>query len=85
MTSKKILEFMVSVPHPVMPSEIAKAANMSLKNVSTRLGYLSERNLIKCLNPEEKKGRLYTVTKKGKETLKKLECRISSIVPSGIK
>ena len=70
-TARKIIEFMVSKNAPVMPSEIADAVDMSLKNVSTRLGYLAERGLVKCLNPDEKKGRLYVITKKGKTTLKK--------------
>jgi predicted transcriptional regulator len=74
-TARKILEHMISKNIPVMPSEMAEALDMSLKNVSTRLGYLLERGLIKCLNPEEKKGRLYVVTKKGKEVLKKARDR----------
>lgn len=71
--AKTIMEHMVNYNKPLMPSEISKAVNMSIKNVSTRIGYLSERSLVKCLNPNEKKGRLYIVTKKGKEVLKKVK------------
>lgn len=56
-----------------MPSEIAKAIDMSLKNVSTRLGYLTERGLVKCLNPDEKKGRLYVISNRGKNVLGKMK------------
>jgi len=74
-TAKKIIEHIASKNSPVMPSEIAKSLDISLKNVSTRLGYLAERKLIRCLNPEEKKGRLYIITKKGKEALEKVKHR----------
>ncbi len=74
-TARSILFYISSKYSPVMPSEIAKALNMSLKNVSTRLGYLAKRDLVKCLNPEEKKGRLYLTTKKGKEALNKIKNR----------
>jgi len=74
-TARKIMEYINSKNNPVMPSEIAEGLDMSLKNVSTRLGFLLKRNLVKCLNPNEKKGRLYIVTKKGKEVLKKVKNR----------
>lgn len=74
-TARKILEFIKSKNYPVMPSEMAEATDMSLKNVSTRLGYLTERSLVRCLNSGEKKGRLYRITTRGKKALDEIENR----------
>lgn len=71
-TARKILGHILSKSNPTMPSEIAKTLDMSLKNISTRLGFLLEKGLVKCLNPDEKKGRLYIATKKGREVFKKV-------------
>lgn len=74
-TAKKIMDYMIARKMSLMPSEIAEGVDMSLKNVSTRLGYLVERSLVKCLNPNEKKGRLYVITKKSREVLKRIKDR----------
>ena len=74
-TARKILEYIASKKSPVMPSEVAKSIDMSLKNVSTRLGYLTRRSLVTCLNPEDRKGRLYTITKRGRVALKLVKGR----------
>lgn len=62
------------------PSEIVKqlAGEHGRKSasyyaqVSRGLAELKAKNLIKCLNPKEKTGRFYTLTKKGKRILKEI-------------
>ncbi|QLH07674.1 winged helix-turn-helix domain-containing protein [Nitrosopumilus ureiphilus] len=54
------------------PAEMAKETNISLSHVSNTLAELVEKNLIVCLNPEFKKGRLYELTSNGKKILKNL-------------
>jgi len=51
------------------PTKIAKALNLSQANVSRTLKRLMEYELVKCLNPEKKIGRLYTITDLGKQAL----------------
>jgi len=55
------------------PSEIAKAVDLSGKNVSNYLRDLKDKNLIVCLNENAKLGRLYKLTDDSKKLLKCLE------------
>ena len=55
------------------PIEIAKETNIPLSHVSNTLAELLEKDLVVCLTPELKKGRLYDLTKGGNSILKNLE------------
>ena len=54
------------------PSEIAKEIKIRLNHVSMFLKDLKKNGLVECLNEETKKGRLYQVTKLGKDVITKL-------------
>ena len=54
------------------PSEIAKKAEIRLNHVSMFLKELKNNNLVKCLNEENRKGRLYELTELGKNAINKL-------------
>lgn len=53
------------------PSEIAKKVGLRLNHVSMVLTNLKESNLVKCLNEDAKKGRLYQLTELGKNAIAK--------------
>ena len=53
----------------VNPTEIAKKVSFRLNHVSMVLTELKENNLVKCLNEETKKGRLYQLTELGKNAI----------------
>lgn len=55
-----------------MPSEIAKDANIIQNHISTTLRQLKEHELVECINPEVRKGRLYRLTDKGNSVVKEL-------------
>lgn len=55
----------------VIPTEIAKKIGLRLNHVSMVLTELKENNLVKCLNEETKKGRLYQLTEIGKNAIGK--------------
>jgi predicted transcriptional regulator len=55
------------------PSKISKSTNIKMSHISTVLKELTDKNLIKCLNPQKRQGRLYTATDKGKDVLKYIE------------
>lgn len=55
----------------ITPSEIAKKVGLRLNHVSMVLTELKENNLVKCLNEETKKGRLYQLTDMGKNAINK--------------
>lgn len=69
--------FMV-MENSIMPSEISNkvygsSSNTNFTLVSRALGELSEKELVKVVNPEEKTGRLYQLTSKGKKIQDKLK------------
>lgn len=53
------------------PSEIAKKVELRLNHVSMVLTDLKDKKLVKCLNEETKKGRLYELTELGKNAIAK--------------
>jgi len=52
---------------PKTPTQLAKDLNIDLGYISNILISLIERELIECLNPEEKRHRLYVRNKKGED------------------
>ena len=70
---KKILECLNSSDKPLAPLQISEITDMARSNVSTKLGQLAKRNLVKCVNPKARKWRFYTITGSGKEVLKKVK------------
>lgn len=67
----KILEILGSSEKPMTPSQIDKVSGIPISNVSTKLLELKKKDLVKCLNPDAKKFRLYVITTKGKQVLEK--------------
>ena len=55
----------------VTPSEIARKVDLRLNHVSMVLTDLKNKKLVKCLNEETKKGRLYELTELGKNAIAK--------------
>jgi len=57
---------------PKTPTMLAKALKTSLPNISRALTQLESKGFVACLTPEEKVGKIYSLTDKGKEALKKI-------------
>jgi len=57
---------------PKSPLQLTKALKKSDSSISRSLTELEEQEIIKNLFPDKKKGRIYQLTKEGKEILKKL-------------
>ena len=55
-----------------IPSEIANDTEIFQNHISNPLRQLKEHELIECINPEVKKGRLYRLTDKGNELVKNI-------------
>ncbi|AMK15599.1 winged helix-turn-helix domain-containing protein [Methanobrevibacter olleyae] len=51
------------------PTEISKKTKIHRNNVSRTLSQLREKDLIRLLNPQTKRGRLYELTEYGKRIL----------------
>ena len=56
-----------------IPSEIANDTEIFQNHISNTLRQLKEHELIECINPEVKKGRLYRLTEKGKNVTKNID------------
>lgn len=48
-----------------IPSNIARDSGIRTNHISKVLGELKEHELVECINPEVRKGRLYKHTEKG--------------------
>ena len=55
-----------------IPTQIAKDSNIMSNHISKVLSELKAHELVECINPEVRKGRLYRLTDKGEEVTKKI-------------
>ncbi|MBN2331290.1 MAG: ArsR family transcriptional regulator [Candidatus Aenigmarchaeota archaeon] len=69
-TRRKVL---MALEKPKTPSQISSELKLSTTHISRALKEFSDRNLVRCLTPEEKFGRVYELTEKGKELFSKLK------------
>ena len=58
----------------LIPTQIAKSSEISPNHISRVLSELKEHELVECINPEVRKGRLYRLTDKGEELLDNIDC-----------
>ena len=56
-----------------IPSQIAKDSDILQNHISATLQQLKEHDLVECINPEMRKGRLYRLTDVGEYVAKNLE------------
>ena len=51
----------------LIPSQIAKSSGIRINHISKVLSDLRAHELVECLNPDVRKGRLYRLTGKGED------------------
>ena len=56
-----------------IPSQIARDSGIRTNHISKVLGELKDHELVECINPEVRKGRLYRLTDKGDELVKNIK------------
>ena len=56
-----------------IPSKIAKDSDIRQNHISKVLAELKAHELVDCINPEVRKGRLYRLTPKGDELVKNID------------
>lgn len=57
---------------PRLPKDIAEKTKISISHISRSLTELEVEGIVECLTPNEKRGRVYELTPKGKEIAEKL-------------
>ena len=55
-----------------IPTQIARDSDIRPNHISKVLSELKAHELVECINPEAKKGRLYRLTPKGDELVKNI-------------
>lgn len=66
--SKYRLKVMKTLDREVkIPTQIAKDSGIRTNHISKVLAELKAHELVECINPEARKGRLYRLTDKGEE------------------
>ena len=55
-----------------MPSEISKDTDIVQNHISNTLRQLKDHDLVECINPEVRKGRLYRLTDNGEKIIDKI-------------
>jgi len=63
---KQRREIIVHIEGTQTPTEVAKKSRYSLNHASRILNEFKKHKIVRLLNPEEKTGRLYKLTMKGK-------------------
>jgi predicted transcriptional regulator len=58
---------------PKTPSHLSKNLNINKTHISRALSELEAKDLIECLTPKVKKGKLYVISSKGKRILKETQ------------
>lgn len=56
-----------------IPTQIARDSDIRPNHISKVLSELKAHELVECINPEARKGRLYRLTDKGKKIVNKIE------------
>ena len=70
---KQRREILVHIKGHETPTDISKKSGYSLNHTSRILNEFRKHKLVKCINPEQKTGRLYELTQKAKIIKDKLK------------
>ncbi len=54
------------------PSQLKELTGAQISRISSTLRELRDKNMVECLTPEKRKGRLYTITPLGKQVIEKI-------------
>lgn len=69
---KSVLVYISRSKNPVSANDIKKPLKIAISQSSATLKELYSLKLVKCLNPQDKIGKLYTITAEGKRYLGRL-------------
>ena len=68
---KSVLELLAKSEKPLSTNDVKKSLKIAISQASFTLNELLNKKLIDCVNPKDKIGKLYVVTKKGTVLLTK--------------
>ena len=68
----KVLKYLYEVKQPLTATEVKKHQKIDITQAAFTLTELWQKGLVDCLNPDDHHGKLFVITKKGKDIIKKL-------------
>lgn len=71
--SKTRKAVVLKLESPRTPTFLAKDLNINLANVSRALAELEDKGIVGCLTPKQRVGKIYSLTRKGKDVLGKIK------------
>jgi len=67
--SKRRKDILLSLEKARTPTEIGNKVKTSVSHVSRTLSDFQDKDIVECVTPEQKVGRIYKLTKEGQEVL----------------
>jgi predicted transcriptional regulator len=71
--SKTRKSIILKLETPRTPTFLAKDLDLNLANISRALTELEDKDIVVCLTPKQKVGKIYSLTKKGKDIILKIK------------
>lgn len=71
--SKTRRAIILKLETPRTPTYLAKDLDLNLANISRAISELEDRGIVICLTPKQKVGKIYSLTKKGKDVISKMK------------
>ncbi len=71
--SKTRKSIVMKLETPRTPTFLAKDLDVNLANISRALTELEKKGTVVCLTPNQKVGKIYSLTKKGKDVIAKMK------------
>ena len=68
---KSVLELLAKSEKPLSTKDIKMSLNIAISQDSFTLKELSSKKLVDCVNPKDKIGKLYVISKQGRAIIKK--------------
>jgi predicted transcriptional regulator len=69
--TRKSIIFKLEIPRT--PTFLAKDLDLNLANISRAITELEDKGIVICLTPKQKVGKIYSLTKKGKDVILKVK------------
>lgn len=69
---REVLQVLATQSRPMTPSELAEELDVVLKSASRAVRQLADRDLVKCINPDDPSYRRYRLTEKGADIANEL-------------
>ena len=69
--TRRVIVLKLDIPRT--PTFLAKDLDLNLANISRALTELEDKDIVVCLTPKQKVGKIYSLTKKGKDIILKIK------------